>query len=379
MRSSTRRTLGIATTALGFALAFAGAPGDARADQGVDNDPTTVFLKADQVGDTSAEHQGVTDPGGACADYDSTEVLWHFTSGPLTDSGALTGTLTAVFANDQTFTALIPSAMSSNVFHWTLATSEPTAIVSAVATYSEAQVHQSVDLRLSHTCAPQEQDLCEPTTENNQCSPCPEGDVADGQGGCSTPCEPTTENNQCSPCPQGDVADGQGGCTTPCVPTEANNLCSPCPEGDVADGLGGCSTPCVPTEANNLCTPCEQGTPDGAGGCDIDLCDDAKADCTTGGDPDPDPEIVVPIIETEPLVAATEVVAVAVPEPAPVVEEAVAPAALPTEVAGVQLAELPRTGSSTMSLLALAAGLLVVGGLLLFGSTLPAVARRRIL
>lgn len=117
-----------------------------------------------------------------------------------------------------------------------------------------------------------------------------------------------------------------------------------CPEGTIPDGDGGCEAECEPTTENNQCVPCPTGTPDGQGNCPtpVDACP------TVDG------------VQTDVSECPVQVIGGSVtPNPTP-----------PVEVKGVQVtaAELPRTGSTSVTLAQLGFGLLLMGaGAMIFG------------
>ena len=142
-----------------------------------------------------------------------------------------------------------------------------------------------------------EEDLC-------SCSPCDAGEkcgcegnsVSDGFGGCecttaitcaagnyqsktSCTCEPCKagDNESCeTPCPAGEVPDGEGGCGAYACSTDAD-----CDAGKLCDKAGTFEASCVNCEKNTPCTCPDGQLADGEGGCKTVECQ-SDADCAEG-------------------------------------------------------------------------------------------------
>jgi hypothetical protein len=220
-----------------------------------------------------------------------------------------------------------------------------------------------------------------------------------GAGGGGSDCVPTTDNNQCSPCDEGESPDGQGNCTEDCVPTTDNNQCTPCPEGQLPDGQGSCTPPPPPPPAFPVLDSsieCATGgllvTVTNTGGAAGNTSVTNNGDVVNGAVLVPaggKAEVLVPVAEdtayaivvtgvdtfnatrncTPPEEILPEVI-VRTPTPE-VIAPAATPQAKPTQVAGVQVTraaqQLPRTGSDTLPLLQIGFGLMLLGaGVALF-------------
>jgi hypothetical protein len=240
-------------------------------------------------------------------------------------------------------------------------------------------------------CAPDPE--CDPQTDVNGCEvPC---DPQTDENGCEVPCDPQTDENGCEvPC---DPQTDENGCEVPCDPQTDENGCEvPC---DPQTDENGCEVPCDPQTDENGCeVPCDPQTDEN--GCEEPCVDDPE---TRGNEcaPPPPPGCQVsctpPPFDQCPLVAGNQpqgtdctppVVdecpddvglqpngdqcSVAEVEPEVVVPPVVSPAK-PTTVKGEVLtrtapAQLPRTGTTTLPLLEVGFGLVLLGvGAMLFG------------
>lgn len=70
---------------------------------------------------------------------------------------------------------------------------------------------------------------------------CPQGQVADGVGGCISTTIAFPPVGATGVCPQGQVADGVGGCMSTTIAFPPVGSPGNCPAGQVANGVGGCT------------------------------------------------------------------------------------------------------------------------------------------